>query len=153
MNENYEHSGGAPHEFDVVVLGAGPVGENVADYAHQGGLSVAIVESELVGGECSYWACIPSKVLLRPVHAVAAASRVDGARQAVTRPPDADATLDRRDSFISGYDDSGQASWLDGAGITLLRGHGRLAGERRVTVRTDGDSSTDAELAAGQAVV
>src|SRR5699024_6185104 len=81
MNENYEHSGGAPHEFDVVVIGAGPVGENVADYAHQGGLSAAIVESDLVGGECSYWACIPSKALLRPVRAVDAARRVAGARE------------------------------------------------------------------------
>ena len=77
-------------EYDVVVIGAGPVGENVADYAQQGGLSVAVVEAELVGGECSYWACIPSKALLRPVHAVAAAARVDGARQAVTGRPDAE---------------------------------------------------------------
>ena len=142
-------------EYDVVVIGAGPVGENVADYAHQGGLSVALVESELVGGECSYWACIPSKALLRPVHAVAAAGRVDGAKQAVTGPPDADAALARRDYFVSNYDDAGQSKWVDGAGITLVRGHARLAGERRVLVQTGGDggSGDDVELTARLAVV
>ena len=63
------------HTYDLIVIGAGPVGENVADRAHQGGLSVAIVESELVGGECSYWACMPSKTLLRPPEARAEARR------------------------------------------------------------------------------
>ncbi len=136
-------------EFDVIVIGAGPVGENVADYAHQGGLSVAVVESELVGGECSYWACIPSKALLRPVHAVAAAARVDGARQAVTGPPDAAAALARRDSFVSDYDDAGQVSWLEGAGLTLVRGHAQLAGERRVLVTTSSGGGSGVDPDAG----
>jgi hypothetical protein len=96
----------------VVVVGAGPVGENVADYARKGGLSVVVVERELVGGECSYWACIPSKALLRPVHALAAARRVAGAAQAVTGPLDAAAVLARRDAFVHGFDDAARsAGW------------------------------------------
>ncbi|WP_053351771.1 dihydrolipoyl dehydrogenase family protein [Leucobacter musarum] len=123
-----------PQQFDVIVIGAGPVGENVADRAVQGGLSVVIVESELVGGECSYWACMPSKALLRAGEAVRAAQGVDGARQAVTGAVDAAAVLRRRDSFTSNWDDSGQVRWLDGAGIDLVRGHGVISGEREVTV-------------------
>ena len=122
------------HEFDVIVVGAGPVGENIADYARRGGLSVALIESDLVGGECSYWACIPSKALLRPVQALSAANRVEGASQRATQFPDAPAALARRDSFVSHYDDSGQAKWVQDAGVTLIRGRGRLSGERRVSV-------------------
>jgi dihydrolipoamide dehydrogenase len=136
--------------YDVVVVGAGPVGENVADYAGKGGLSVVVVERELVGGECSYWACIPSKALLRPVHALAAARRVAGAAQAVTGPLDAAAVLDRRDAFVHGFDDSSQVGWLDGVGIALVRGAGRLAGQRRVVVDT---AEGPVQLAARRAVV
>ncbi|GAA0360452.1 NAD(P)/FAD-dependent oxidoreductase [Actinoallomurus spadix] len=125
-------------EFDVVVLGAGPTGENLAERAHAGGLTVAIVESELVGGECSYWACMPSKALLRPAAALADAGRVAGAREAVTGTLDAAAVLRRRDDFASHWKDDGQVGWLDSAGITLVRGHGRLDGERRVAVETPG---------------
>ncbi|MEV5710348.1 NAD(P)/FAD-dependent oxidoreductase [Actinoallomurus sp. NPDC052274] len=123
-------------EFDVVVVGAGPTGENLAERAHAGGLTVAIVESELVGGECSYWACMPSKALLRPAAALADAGRVAGAREAVTGSLDATAVLKRRDEFASHWKDDGQVDWLDSAGITLVRGHGRLDGERRVVVDT-----------------
>ncbi|GLZ15602.1 oxidoreductase [Actinomadura sp. NBRC 104425] len=123
-------------EFDVVVLGGGPTGENLAERAHAGGLTVALVEAELVGGECSYWACMPSKALLRPVAARADATRVAGAREAVTGALDASAVLRRRNSFASDWKDDGQVAWLDGAGITLVRGHGRLDGERRVAVDT-----------------
>ncbi len=119
---------------DVIVVGAGPTGENVADRAVRGGLTALVVEAERVGGECSYWACMPSKALLRPVHALRAARRVAGAREAVTGDLDVPSVLARRDSFTSGYDDSGQVSWLEGAGIGLVRGHGRLVGERRVDV-------------------
>lgn len=124
------------HETDVVVIGAGPTGENVADYAHRGGLSVTLVESELVGGECSYWACIPSKALLRPVQSLAAARRVRGAGEALPSHPTAVEALARRDSFVSDYEDSGQEEWVRDAGITLVRGHGRISGERRVRVET-----------------
>lgn len=121
-------------QYDVVVIGGGPVGENAADRVTQGGLSAVVVESELVGGECSYWACMPSKALLRPIHAVHDAQRVEGARQAVTGVPDVAAVFARRDSFTSHWDDKGQVEWLHGAHIDLVRGHGRLAGPRRVEV-------------------
>jgi dihydrolipoamide dehydrogenase len=141
---------GDSEAYDVVVIGAGPVGENVADYAHRGGLSVVVVERELVGGECSYWACIPSKALLRPVQALAAARRLAGAAPAVTGPVDPAAVLARRDTFVHDYDDAGQVGWLEGAGIALVRGVGRIAGERRVAVRTGGG---DRVIEARRAVV
>ena len=138
-------------EFDVLVIGAGPAGENAAGRCAGGGLSVAIVERELVGGECSYWGCIPSKVLLRPGEALAAARRVPGAAQAVTGGVDAGAALARRDAMTSGYSDEGQLPWLQDRGITLVRGLARLAGERRVEVERDGGEV--ATLTARRAVV
>ena len=125
-------------DVDVVVIGAGPVGENVADRAHQQGLSAAVIEAGLVGGECSYYACIPSKALLRPVDLLAATQRMPGVEAG---PIDVAAVLARRDQF-AGEDDSSQAGWLDGAGITLLRGRGRLAGERAVEVTHDDGTTT-----------
>ncbi|MEU1027073.1 FAD-dependent oxidoreductase, partial [Streptomyces sp. NPDC005904] len=108
--------------YDVVVIGAGPVGENVADRARAAGLSAAIVESELVGGECSYWACMPSKALLRPVIARADARRVPGLRQSVQGPLDAAAVLAHRDEYTSHWKDDGQVGWLEGVGVDLYRG-------------------------------
>ncbi|MFF3570817.1 dihydrolipoyl dehydrogenase family protein [Nocardia jiangxiensis] len=122
--------------YDVIVLGAGPVGENVADRTAAAGLSTVIVESELVGGECSYWACEPSKALLRPVLLYGEASRFPGVSAAVTGPIDAAAVLRHRDYMVADWNDQGQVDWVTSAGITLLRGHGRLAGARRVTVET-----------------
>jgi pyruvate/2-oxoglutarate dehydrogenase complex dihydrolipoamide dehydrogenase (E3) component len=122
--------------YDVVVIGAGPVGENVADRTRAAGLSTVIVESELVGGECSYWACMPSKALLRPVIARADAGRLPGLAEAVAGPLDAAAVLARRDAFTSNWNDEGQVRWLDSAGVDLVRGHGRLDGPRTVTVTT-----------------
>jgi pyruvate/2-oxoglutarate dehydrogenase complex dihydrolipoamide dehydrogenase (E3) component len=128
-------STGAPEQtYDVVVLGAGSTGENVADIVVRGGLTAVLVENELVGGECSYWACMPSKALLRGTEVLAEARAVDGAKQAVTGEQDVAATLARRDSFTSHWDDSGQARWVADAGIDLIRGTGRLAGERTVVV-------------------
>ena len=130
-------------EYDLIVLGGGPVGENVADRAVQAGLSVVIVESELVGGECSYWACMPSKALLRSPQALRAARHVGGAAEAITGELDVRAVLDRRDAFTSHWQDDGQVAWLDSAGIDLVRGHGRLSGERKVAVTTpDGSVRT-----------
>jgi dihydrolipoamide dehydrogenase len=128
-------------EYDLIVLGGGPVGENVADRAVQGGLTAIIVESELVGGECSYWACMPSKALLRSAQALRAAQHVQGAAEAVTGTLDVSAVFARRDSFTSNWSDDGQVRWLESAHIDLARGHGRLTGEREVTV-TDADGGT-----------
>lgn len=124
----------ADEAYDVIVLGAGPTGENVADRAHAAGLSAVLVESELVGGECSYWACMPSKALLRPVTARAEARRVPGLKDTADVPLDVPAVLAHRDEFTSYWKDDGQVRWLDSAGIDLVRGHGRLAGPRRVVV-------------------
>src|SRR5712692_3631545 len=120
----------ADRQYDVIVLGAGVAGENVADRAVKGGLSAVIVEAELVGGECSYWACMPSKALLRSPEALDAARHVDGARQAITGDLDAAAVLARRDAFTHHWHDDGQVRWLEGASIALVRGWGRLAGVR-----------------------
>ncbi|MEV1080209.1 NAD(P)/FAD-dependent oxidoreductase [Streptomyces sp. NPDC050211] len=120
--------------YDVVVLGAGPVGENVADRTRAAGLATAVVESELVGGECSYWACMPSKALLRPVIAQADARRLAGLKQSVQGPLDTAAVLARRDEFTSHWKDDGQVQWIDGIGADLYRGHGRLTGPCEVTV-------------------
>ncbi|MET9405024.1 NAD(P)/FAD-dependent oxidoreductase [Streptomyces sp. NPDC002935] len=136
--------------YDVVVLGAGPVGENVADRARAAGLSTAVVESELVGGECSYWACMPSKALLRPAIARADARRVPGLAHAVEGPLDAPAVLAHRDYFTSDWKDDGQLRWLDGIGADFYRGHGRLAGSRTVTV--DGPDGERQVLTARRAV-
>ena len=143
-------TGAAEQAYDVVVLGAGSTGENVADIVVRGGLSAALVEAELVGGECSYWACMPSKTLLRGTEAIAEARAVQGAAAAVTGEQDVAATLERRNSFTSHWDDSGQARWVDRAGITLVRGAGRLEGERTVVVT--GSDGTRTRLTARHAV-
>lgn len=136
-------------EFDVVVIGGGPAGENAADYAIRGSdRTAAIVEAELLGGECSYWACMPSKALLRPLDVAASAAHLGGLSEPVL---DRDALLARRDSWVSNWKDAGQVKWADGAGITVVRGRGRLAGERTVEVAApDGSTRT---LRARSAVV
>ncbi len=139
------------HEFDVVVIGAGPAGESAAGRCADGGLSVVIVERELVGGECSYWGCIPSKTLCRPGDALAAARRVPGAAEAVTGAVDVTAALAWRDRMTSGWSDEGQLGWLESKGVALVRGRGRLAGERVVEVeQADGSFQ---RLVARRAVV
>ncbi|GAA3135243.1 NAD(P)/FAD-dependent oxidoreductase [Planomonospora alba] len=135
-------------EFDVIVIGAGPAGENVADRVVRGGLSAAVVEAELAGGECSYWACVPSKALLRPVELAAEARRAPGL---TVGPVDTAAVLARRDEAVSRFDDGGQVRWIEGVPAEFVRGRGRLDGPGRVAVDLPGGGSRT--LTARHAVV
>ena len=144
------HDAPAPTSFDVIVLGGGPVGENVAQYATEGtDLTAVLVEGELLGGECSYYACMPSKALLRPLAVAGAAAHLPG----ITAPEvDAEALLARRDDWVSHYSDAGQVDWAEGAGLHVVRGHGRLVGEREVEVGGAGGRASH-RLRAERAVV
>ena len=137
-------------EYDLIIIGAGAVAENVADRAVQGGLSAVLIESELVGGDCSYWACMPSKALLRSGIVLRAAQSVEGAKQAETGSVDLAATLARRTSFTHNWDDQSQVDWVASAGIDLIRGHGRITGVKSVSVEKDGQLT---HLTARHAVV
>jgi pyruvate/2-oxoglutarate dehydrogenase complex dihydrolipoamide dehydrogenase (E3) component len=131
-------------DFDVIVIGAGPAGEVLAGRTAAGGLSTAIVEKRLVGGECGFYACMPSKALLHPGEVLDEIRHVAGAREAAGGQLAVQAVLDNRDSIISDLDDPGQVSWLEDNDISLFRGHGRIAGEKRVVV---GDEELLARIA------
>lgn len=137
--------------FDVVVIGAGPAGEVTAGRCSEGGLETAIVEVELVGGECSYWACIPSKTLLRPGEILAETAAVPGAAEKADDKPDATAALKRRNEIVSDWNDSGQLPWLEDEGVKLIRGRARFSGPRQIEVELpDGSHQT---IAARRAVI
>jgi len=140
-------------EWDVIVIGAGAAGENAAQYATQfSGLQAVLIEAELVGGECSYWACMPSKALLRPVEVLSTARNLPGVKEILgDRQLDAQAVLARRDVVVNHLDDSSQVDWALGVGIDVVRGYARLSGEREVTVTTA--SGDERVLTARHAVV
>jgi len=139
-------------EADVVVLGAGPAGEVVSGLLADAGLDVVIVEPRLVGGECSFYGCMPSKALLRPAELLAETQRVPGVRELVDGPLDPQNVLDRRDEVIHELDDAVQLPWLDERGIRLVRGHARFTGERAVEIR-DADDRPRERITARRAVI
>ena len=137
-------------EYDVVIIGAGPGGEDCTTALLKAGMSVALVEAELVGGECFNWACVPSKAMLRPAHSLRSAMRLPGAREAITGPLDASAALAHRDDVVLHHDDSRVVDSFSAAGAVVVRGRGRLEGPRSVVVAT---SDGNRRLRARHAVV
>jgi pyruvate/2-oxoglutarate dehydrogenase complex dihydrolipoamide dehydrogenase (E3) component len=143
--------------YDIVVIGSGPSGREVSLHSVKNGFSVALVESELVGGDCAYYACIPSKALLRPPEALTEARQVEGARQAAVGNLSVESVFARRDAFVDHWDDANLTNVMEEGGVHILRGHGRLHGRKRVVVTSaDGDSSNNSNtttLVARHAVV
>ena len=139
--------------YDVIVIGSGPSGRTVSSRLTKKGMSVALVENELVGGECHFWACIPSKALLRPPEALTEANEVEGAKQAVHGRLSAESVLSRRDKFADQWDDNKVKNTLEKGGVTIVRGQGELDGPRRVNIISKNGKNNTQTLVAKHAVV
>ena len=138
--------------YDIVVIGSGPSGREFSLHSTKNGFSVALIESELVGGDCAYWSCVPSKALLRPPEALAEARQVEGAKQAAVGNLGVESVLKRRDFYVDNWDDHNLTKVMEEDGVHIMRGHGRLDGHKRVVVNSNGGSSTT-QLLARYAVV